>query len=274
MKRSSVVNLSVVAVLLVSIAVVGAFAVSGAFDGLTGDGDGPPEDDGGLPFGPPADGSDDRSGGGSSDPPVKKMRLLYVNHVDYILAGGSSGEYDVMAYNLDNDRAYTGELVLKAEVFPSTTQITEPVHVPPNEGLYSFHVKFDRPGTFNVKVAPYDKDGNVIGDPIEVPTKSLTLQEAVATGSGAIEYTGETQFRCQVDVPQSDTKRREVVGVDRITFTLDNKTRDADMAHPNVGVTVGTVNIANTDIKPGAPYVFTIYNGDRVVATASGNAPS
>lgn len=42
-----------------------------------------------------------------------------------------------------------------------------------------------------MKAMPYDQNGNVIGDPIEVSTRSLALQGPVAIHSSAAKYTDE-----------------------------------------------------------------------------------
>lgn len=64
-----------------------------------------------------------------------------MNRADRMPGGGAGGEYDIMSYNLNDDHAYIGDLVLGTGMSPAASRVTAPVPVPPNEGLYSFYAK-------------------------------------------------------------------------------------------------------------------------------------
>ncbi|WP_019176575.1 hypothetical protein [Methanomassiliicoccus luminyensis] len=309
-KGRTLVDLGFVAALLISVALVGGYALGGGFDDWDTDGRGlpwnssrdisgdplspgpdqpdrspdgdstgpgvPPNPSNGGPNARPDSGDDQQPGIVDGDQTDGKVKLAFVNYAYNAVAGSAAPSYDIMAYDTgrSNYQAYTGDLVLEAEITPAAGNVTAPAPVAGNGGLYTFNANFDRPGEYTLKVTPYDGSGNVIGDPAEVAVNVVTAQGAVTDiDSSASPQGNGTSFTTTVKVLQMDAKRQSVLTVSEIVVSVNGTEHGSRLSYPNTGVTVGSVTISSADAAPGEQYNIIVYSGDRVVAAAAGTVP-
>lgn len=228
----------------------------------------------------PGDGNGDGqpgNGTGDDNQTTEAVRLVLSSGItSTVMVGGDTLVLGFVAYNLDDNSTYADDIVLQVEITPSGAQVTDPA---PDFGFPGVHYKlvvFNQPGNYTIKVTPYDGQGNLIGDPFErtvnaVPEGTLVLQNYGAHNNNV---TNQTMFWLSLYLYSEN--RQQIPEVTRTVLTIDNNTYENVPGYqyaraPNAAV---YVSLPSSEITPGAPYTLTAYNGDQVVATVSGNAPT
>jgi hypothetical protein len=265
-------GIALVAVLLLVIAIVGAYALSGGFrdwswnsnaDDSNAPNDNSPSN---LPSAPSDDGSDQPagseyaqgSGGGSGDG----------SSVDS--GPGDQGAPTDPPAGGSDDRSSDGNGATSSDGSGTPGEPNEQ----PSGGSGIDDGTGSGSGTANDSGDDQSGNGNQSNEsgPPAVGTVSVSGYGAERTATG-----NQTMFYMMLYVQMPSVASQPDPAVTRTVLSINGTTyENPDLVYPRVGSgsCMAYVRVPDSAYLPGAPYTLTGYSGDQVVVTASGSAPA
>lgn len=226
------------------------------------------------------DGDNEQPGNGTGGNNQTEQRVRLANTVFPMYSIlGTTEQFGVGAYILDNATnltTYTGDIVLDVEVTPSEgVEVGDPSSVEP--GWITFPIRFDQVGEYQVKVTPYDSDGDVIGDPIVRTVKVGTIGSIAnfVTEAYKDDSSNYTYFETGLTVFQVGVDWHPPVGVSKFVLSINGTDYEmGNFGFRGLGSWGGLLRLPDTAYAPGAEYTVTAYDfNDEVLATVTGTAP-
>lgn len=212
--------------------------------------------------------------GGGDNETTSVVNLNLVFDLPFVLAGSNELLFVISATNISDGGPYTGDLVLQVDVTPSGHgSINYTTTWWPGE--FRFEGNFE-PGDYLVTVTPYDSEGNVIGDAFESTVRAVPEGTIAMTDYGTREVSdNQTVFFMWLRLYSEVNHAGAGFNVTKIVLDIDGQTyeRAGGMSYARNNAAEVSILLPTSAYPPGAQYTITVYDGDRVLGTATGIAP-